>query len=987
MLDKIDFFQGLTDKELSEVAQIAKKISFGKDEIIFSQGDFSRDFYIIENGQVEIFILSFLKEKKTLAVLKNGDFFGEMALFDPQSTRSASARSLQQSTLMVIKEEDFEILLKEKPNISFKIFGSMSKRLKDANMKSMQTAVKPKEHSCKILSVASPRNGAGKSIFASTMAHLFEQELLKRTLFFDMDFLFAEGTFYMGVSSPRSILDFQFGLKAPISFDELEKILAKSSPQLYSVPGPSNYIDGERISTKEILDVINACKPHFDYIIIDTDSQVNDILLNIFDLSDHIIFLLDLSTVLKLKSNSRYFQAIYRLNIAEEKIHLFASRTQENFDPEKYSRIFKYRLIGALPEFPNFMAEFGKSIYRLAPESGYCEFVRQFGKSFLKENFEIKNKSKDKNILYRFLFPEQVQIVAPDGSLMISSSNIQGESSLTIEEDYISSLFKFIHFNIIYGFLEEGRQQAYTLVEMCPNSSQALQLLGEILTAEINYPQAIEVFQKAVYIDPENHLAIGYLSMLCADSSFFAKATEILSKKIKKNPLYPDLHSDQGKILALHQKHPEACSCFKRALEINPDYLEVKINLSISLKESGKIEKAIETLRAIHPKNIRVFFLLGHFYFVTQKLYESFDCFQKVQETRINYFDTSEMIRKLNAYFSKINTLVDMHLEMARKFPNFADIHFKLGNFSLLLGKKAEALAEFETALRINPAYFQASERLNEIKAKIEPDSFEETLGEEKKEQAVRTHDLQIPLKYTFESPNQLPLNIQVVFDEKQSNEIGKNDQSFLWLRIKDIRTKKVSESPLSKASLSNDSFVFHGNLLENVFPEDLLLIEVYDKQTGEVLVAVSHSVNEKEIQSNTLNVSFDINKMHSWSLAEFFQPDFHTAIHNFCILLHSESIGNLLSKKPDEVQVKIVNPRNKISAEGKVNPADLSEIYFRLSSKEEADVVIPNDQLKITFAEINGPKIFEFEVSVLKENIQSFCKEITLDLDFAAPS
>lgn len=77
VLSKIPIFRGLTRKELRAIERILHRRSYKAEEVIFNEEEPGVGMYIIESGKV---FITLGKSKKVLAVLSNGDFFGEMAL-------------------------------------------------------------------------------------------------------------------------------------------------------------------------------------------------------------------------------------------------------------------------------------------------------------------------------------------------------------------------------------------------------------------------------------------------------------------------------------------------------------------------------------------------------------------------------------------------------------------------------------------------------------------------------------------------------------------------------------------------------------------------------------------------------------------------------------------------------------------------------------------------------------------------------------------
>jgi len=89
--------------------------------------------YIITSGLVKIFRLSATgSATKTLAILKKGEFFGEMALFDAAG-RSASAKAITDIDVIACKRNDFLNLLSKYPQACLVIISMLTMRLREAN--------------------------------------------------------------------------------------------------------------------------------------------------------------------------------------------------------------------------------------------------------------------------------------------------------------------------------------------------------------------------------------------------------------------------------------------------------------------------------------------------------------------------------------------------------------------------------------------------------------------------------------------------------------------------------------------------------------------------------------------------------------------------------------------------------------------------------------------------------------------------------------
>ncbi len=98
-------------------------------EVIVHQGEMGDSIYVIQSGQVEVIQRKGDKEFG-LAVLEEGDFFGEMALFD-QEVHSATYHALGDVTVLTLEKRNFLRRIHEDPSLAFKIMQKMSRRIRD----------------------------------------------------------------------------------------------------------------------------------------------------------------------------------------------------------------------------------------------------------------------------------------------------------------------------------------------------------------------------------------------------------------------------------------------------------------------------------------------------------------------------------------------------------------------------------------------------------------------------------------------------------------------------------------------------------------------------------------------------------------------------------------------------------------------------------------------------------------------------------------
>jgi len=121
--------------------EIMDKSTLGKDyhtsEIIVHQGEIGDCMYVIQSGQAEV-IQCKEEQEVRLAVLGQGDIFGEMAIFQKER-RSATVRALTNMRVLTVDKRIFLRRVHEDPSFVFAILQKMSQRIRELNEELVRT--------------------------------------------------------------------------------------------------------------------------------------------------------------------------------------------------------------------------------------------------------------------------------------------------------------------------------------------------------------------------------------------------------------------------------------------------------------------------------------------------------------------------------------------------------------------------------------------------------------------------------------------------------------------------------------------------------------------------------------------------------------------------------------------------------------------------------------------------------------------------------
>jgi CRP-like cAMP-binding protein len=97
--------------------------------VVIKQGDSGNCMYVIQSGEVEV-IRDNNGEEVRLAIRKEGDFFGEMALFS-REVRSATIRALGDAKILTVDRKNLLKSIQKDPSLAFRIIETLSKRVRD----------------------------------------------------------------------------------------------------------------------------------------------------------------------------------------------------------------------------------------------------------------------------------------------------------------------------------------------------------------------------------------------------------------------------------------------------------------------------------------------------------------------------------------------------------------------------------------------------------------------------------------------------------------------------------------------------------------------------------------------------------------------------------------------------------------------------------------------------------------------------------------
>jgi CRP-like cAMP-binding protein len=123
LISHVPLFAHCSKKELRSIASLADEIDLPEGKMLIKEGDRGREFFVLLEGRANV-----QRKGKSIDTLKNGDFFGEVALVS-DAPRNATVSALTPLRVLVIVDRDFKRLLNDAPEIQRKVLVALADRL------------------------------------------------------------------------------------------------------------------------------------------------------------------------------------------------------------------------------------------------------------------------------------------------------------------------------------------------------------------------------------------------------------------------------------------------------------------------------------------------------------------------------------------------------------------------------------------------------------------------------------------------------------------------------------------------------------------------------------------------------------------------------------------------------------------------------------------------------------------------------------------
>ncbi|UCE43083.1 MAG: sulfatase-like hydrolase/transferase [Candidatus Aminicenantes bacterium] len=157
--------------------------------------------------------------------------------------------------------------------------------------------------------------------------------------------------------------------------------------------------------------------------------------------------------------------------------------------------------------------------------------------------------------------------------------------------------------------LEQARRILLDSVAMDDSNAESWNSLGVVYYRKKEYPKAVEAYERAVRLNPEfasafNNLGTLYLREFLErrDPGMVPKAIDAFDRAINNDPLLAAAYNGRASAFKFSDRANEAIRDWKRAMELQPDFVNVYFNLGITYMEIGEKTEAAKILKLCKKK-------------------------------------------------------------------------------------------------------------------------------------------------------------------------------------------------------------------------------------------------------------------------------------------------------------------------------------------------------------------------------------------------
>ena len=249
-----------------------------------------------------------------------------------------------------------------------------------------------------------------------------------------------------------------------------------------------------------------------------------------------------------------------------------------------------------------------------------------------------------------------------------------------------------------------------------PNNAEVYNNMGIAFRDKGMLNEAIEAYNKAISIKYNYAEAYYNKGIATQDQNKQEVAIEAYRKAIYFNPNYASAYSNMGNILRDQGKLDEAIDSYNKAISLKPNYAPPYSNLGNALKDLGKLKEAVEKHKksiSLEPNNPVAFNNMGIALKEQGNLDEAITAYRNALLLKPDYANPYSNMGNALKDQDKLDEALEAFKQALLIEPNHAEAYNNIGITFQDLGKSENSIKAYKRSISLKPDYAEAHENLS----------------------------------------------------------------------------------------------------------------------------------------------------------------------------------------------------------------------------------------------------------------------------------
>jgi len=234
------------------------------------------------------------------------------------------------------------------------------------------------------------------------------------------------------------------------------------------------------------------------------------------------------------------------------------------------------------------------------------------------------------------------------------------------------------------GKLDEAEAEFAKALELNPNDADALLNLATVASLRGNPARAEHLVKQALRANPDHTVALAKLAELRRDAGDLEESERLFREALALDEVSPELYLGLGDVLQRAGKYKEAEAAFRRVLELDPDSFAAYYNLGVTALQQQQYDASIAAFEKALALNAD----------------------HPLAAATHNNIGTVQLDR------GRRPEAIAAFEQAVKKPPPIFEARFNLGSLYLEDGRLDDAIALFDEAARLSPNHEALNARL-----------------------------------------------------------------------------------------------------------------------------------------------------------------------------------------------------------------------------------------------------------------------------------